>query len=337
MILERSDEVRQASGTLEGYLGLLKLPSRTFRSWKRRASTAEGAASLPPPKPAPSVPLLSKAPPGLRLELRALAHRRHRTYGLPGLWRQYRGEITRAEFRLLAAEVRADVKRERRSRLQRYEFLHPDVAHSLDYTEMPRQDPWSSKRYLAKIMDDFARLKLKHALTHRKGAVVAGALVDNHLSTAPKPLVLKFDLEFDTPEFYELLLRHGVIPLPSPAGYPPFNAKTERSYRDVKDWLREFEGEIYWSDDELATELDICFEQIDEVDPRPVLGGLTARGAYDCAPRTQVKREIFFSDAVELFDNLMQRTPKPPRVSDAWRFAAKETLKKYGLVRYSRP
>ena len=336
MIVETGQEIRAETGSLGGYLGILDLSPRTFGSWTKPAAPAASASPLPP-KPVPAPPLELEVLPRLRDEVRVLAHRRHRTYGLPGLWPQYRGLITRAAFRDLAAEVRSEVKRSRRQRLQRYEFLHPDVAHSLDYTEMPREAPGAPKLYLAKMMDDFARLTLKRELTRRKGAGVGAAFADNHLSTSPKPLVLKFDLEFDTEDFYDLLLRHQVVPLPSPAGYPPFNAKTERSYRDVKDWLREFEGEIYWSREELETELALCFEQIDEIEPRAVLRGATARDLYDTAPRTDVNREKFFRDAVALFDTFMQRAPKAPRVHDAWRCAAKETLKKYGLVRYSRP
>ncbi len=335
MIVETGLEIRSETGSLGGYLGILNLSPRTYGSWTRPAATGV-AASLPPPKPVPSVPLEPEKLSNVLTRLRHLAHGRHRTYGLPGLWNQFR-ELPRAFFRRLARGVRAEVIRARRQRLQRYEFLHPDVAHSLDYTEMPREGPGAPKRYLAKIMDDFARLKLKHALTHRKGPVVAGSIVDQHLSTCRKPLVFKFDLEFDTEDFYELLLLHKVVPLPSPASYPPFNGKTERSYRDVKDWLREFQGELYWSDEELETELQLCFRQSDALDPRPVLGGLTAKASYETSPRADVNPEIFFSKAVTLFDKVMRQTSKPPRVHDAWRYVAKETLKQYGLVRYSRP
>lgn len=335
MIVETGLEIRSETGSVGGYLGILNVSPRTYGSWTKPAAPG-AAASHPPPKPVPSVPLEPEKLSNVLTRLRHLAHRRHRTYGLPGLWNQFR-ELPRAFFRRLAAGVRAEVMRARRKRLQRYEFLHPDIAHSLDYTEMPREGPGASKRYLAKIMDDFARLKLKHALTNRKGPIVAASIVDQHLSTCRKPLVFKFDLEFDTEDFYELLLLHKVVPLPSPASYPPFNGKTERSYRDVKDWLREFQGELYWSVDELEAELQLCFQQLDEIDPRPVLGGLTARDIYETSPRAEVNPEIFFSEAITLYDKVMRQTTKPPRVHDAWRYVAKETLKQYGLVRYSRP
>ena len=336
MIVETGLEIRSETGSLGGYLGILNLSPRTFGSWTKPA--APGAAvSTVPPKPVPTGSLEPEQLSNVVTRLRNLAHRRHRTYGLPGLWSQFRGELPRACFRRLATRVRAEVIRARRQRLQRYEFLHPDVAHSLDYTEMPREGPGAPKTYLAKIMDDFARLKLKHALTNRKGPVVASSIVDQHLSTSRKPLVFKFDLEFDTEDFYELLLLHKVVPLPSPASYPPFNGKTERSYRDVKDWLREFQGELYWSREELEAELDVCFHEISDLDPRPVLGGATSRVIYEEAPRSDVNPETFFRDAVTLYDKVMRKSSKAPRVHDAWRYVAKETLKQYGLVRYSRP
>lgn len=334
MIIDTSQEVRALEGTLSGYLGVLDLSPRTFGSWTQVRGEPVVVSPIPP-KP---VPLSAGAeiPPHLHARVRALAHRRHRSYGLPGLWKEFQGEIRRAPFRSMARHVRAQVNYERRLRLQRYEFLHPDVAHSFDYSEMPREAPWAPKRYFAKIQDDYARLSLKRALTNRKGSIFGGQFVQEHLESAPKPLVFKFDLEFDTPDFYAILLRHRVVPLPSPAARPQFNGKTERSYRDVKDWLREFESDVYWSEEELTTELGFCFQQIDEVDEREVLGGRTARAAYETSPRADVDSDIFFSDAVEMYDKVMQ-TSKAPPPSGAWRYAAKETLKKYGLVWYSRP
>lgn len=88
---------------------------------------------------------------------------------------------------------------------------------------------------------------------------------------------------------------------------------------------------------EIQTELDICFEQLDEVEERAMFGGKTRRQAYDAMPRAAVDRERFFLDAVDLRRSVLQRPNIKIHPMDAWRYAAKETLTKYGLVRYSRP
>ena len=334
MIVEVAREVKNVGGTLKGFRGVLGLSARTLGSWMKEST--KNPSSSPSQKPSPPDGSFLVRP-VVRAKLKALVHRRHRTYGIPKLWSEFQGQIRRAEFRILSREVRDEVKRERRSALQRYEFLYRDVTHSLDYTELPRSAPGGPKQYLAKLMDDHARLTLKRAFTFKKGAGYGATFVHQHLSVSPKPLVLKFDGEFAVPKFIDLLLGHGVIPLPNPPECPRFNGKTERSYRDPKEWLAEFGKDVFWTEDELAVELDLCYTQLDEVEPRDVLGGRTARVTYDTAPRAPVTREVFFKEALDRFDRTMRQATKRLNTNVAWRFAAKETLKQYGLVRYSRP
>jgi hypothetical protein len=337
MIVETAEEIEKIGGTLKGLCGVLDLPVRTLAEWRKEGlKRAEAPSSSPSQKPSPpDVSLL--VVPLVRAGLKTLVHRRHRTQGVTQFWARWEGQIPRAQFRVLSREVRDEVKRERRNQVQRYEFLHPDVAHSLDYTELPRSAPGAGKQYLAKIMDDCSRLTLKRAFTLVKGAGYGATFVHEHLVTHRKPLVLKFDLEFDVPQFIDLLLDHGVVPLPSPGGYPPFNGKTERSYRDVKDWLAEFGKNVYWTPEELEVELDLCFTQLDDVDARAVLGGRTARVAYEQTPRAAVDPKVFFKEALELYDRTMRLAKSKLLPRDVWRYAAKELLKTYGLVRYSRP
>lgn len=337
MIVETARQLRKVGGTLKGYRGVLGLSPRTLSSWmKNSAGNAAAPSSSPSQKLSPpDVSFLVQ--PIVRAKLKTLVHRRHRTYGIPKLWDEFNGHIRRADFRILSADVRDEVKRDRRNALQRYEFLYRDVAHSLDYTELPRSAPDGPKQYLAKVMDDFARLTLKRAFTLKKGAGYGGTFVHQHLAAGAKPLALKFDWEFAVEPFLQMVLDHGVIPLPSPRAYPCFNAKTERSYRDPKEWLAEFGKNVFWTEDELAIELDLCYTQLDEVEPRDVLGGRTARVAYEDSAHAPVDQKAFFREAVQRFDTTMRQSTKALHPCDAWRYVAKEMLKQYGLVRYSRP
>jgi transposase InsO family protein len=333
MIVEVGSEVQALVGNLTGYLGVLGIPPRTYGSWVE--SHVAGRLVDPPP-PVPTKEETERRE-GLRARMRELAHRRHYTFGLAPLWNEVRETMSREDFRRLAREVRAEVNRERRSQILRYEFLFPDVAHSIDFQDMPRDFPGGAKRYLVRILDECTRLTLRKALTDHKGAGMGYVFVRDHLRAGQCPLLFKYDWEFAVPQFEQLLLDHRIVPLPSPRRYPQHNGKMERSNKDVQQWLGVFDGCDFWGYNELETELGFCFEQLDDVEARAMFGGRTRRQAYDQMPRATVDRDAFFQAASIFRHEVLMRPNVAIHPTDAWRLAAKETLKKFDLVRYSRP
>ena len=270
-------------------------------------------------------------------EMKMLKHRRNKTFGLDQLWARSRGHITRDEFREMANQVRIEANRALRAGMLRYEFTHPDVAHSLDFVTLPRDVQTSVRRYMLRALDDCTRCTLRKEVTFRKGAIVGGAFVQEHLRTGPIPLVFKYDREFDTPEFENILLASKVVPLPSPTAYPKGNGKNERANRDVRQNLTLFGNDQFWTTEELKQELDFFFEGVDEIERRAILNGKTRRVEYDSRERAAVDRDAFFKDAVQFRSDLLRRPGVKVSPTSAWWVAAKETLKKYGLVRYSGP
>lgn len=333
MVVEVAREVRELTGDLAGYLGVLGVSARTYGMWVEAYECGWLAESAAPTASPEDPQLLAE----LAQQMKDLAHRRHYTFGLSPLWDQYRGRVRRETFRRVARMVREEVKRQKRSQVMRYEFTHPDVAHSIDYSEVPRELPGAGKRYVIKILDECVRLTLRRAITSSKGAGVGTAFVFDHLREARHPYVFKYDREFVVPQFENLLTSNSIVPLPSPGRYPPFNGKTERSNKDMQLWLGVFESDRFWSYDELSQELDHCFERLDEIEGREALGGLTRRQAYEQWERAPVDRAEFFASAVELKRAILQRPGVRADPNDAWRVAAKETLKKFGLVKYGRP
>ncbi|MHC4605333.1 MAG: hypothetical protein ACYTAF_00160 [Planctomycetota bacterium] len=128
-----------------------------------------------------------------------------------------------------------------------------------------------------------------------------------------------------------------MIPLPNPRRRLQFNGKFERSNKDVQLWLGAFEGNRFWSGEEFGRELDFCFEQLDEIEERAMFGGTTRRRACEQMPRAKLDRDLFFREGCALRRQIMQRVHRRMDSADIWRVTAKEVLKKYGLVRYSRP
>lgn len=333
MIVEVGREVQQVAGNIMEYLNMIGVAPRSYGEWIR--SYVAGTLVAQPPRP-PSQETLKKLD-ELKAELIDLDHRQHCTHGLEPLFQKYKGQVTREVFRRLAMEARAEAKRIFRNKMQRYEFVTRDVCHSMDYTAMPLEFPGSPKRYLIKIMDECSRLNLKHAITEHKGAGVGARFVLDHFKAGNIPLVFKYDREFDVPQFEELLIMYKVVPLPCPGAYPPFNGKTERSNRDLQQWLGTFESDKFWGYDELSKEVDICFTQLDEVYQRTMFGGRTCRQVYQELKPPSVDREQFFREADQFRRSLLARPGKPMHPADAWRIAAKETLKKWDLVKYGRP
>lgn len=333
MILETGREIQGLGCDLMGYLGVVGVSPSSYGFWAREQSGGR-LVELPPRPPTQEEEKLWAE---LREKMRSLAHRRHYSFGLVPLWAEYRERVTREKFRELAREIRAQVNREKRSNLLRYEFLHPDVAHSLDLTQLPRGAQYPGRRYMVRILDDCTRCTLWKAISPSKGMYVGAAAVQKHFEAGHVPLVFKFDLEFAHAEFEKLLIAHQVVPLPSPPDYPPFNGKNERANKDVQTWIRSFGPEQDWTTDELQSELQFCFTELDEITERSEFGGASRRQAYDKLERAKVDRAAFLGDATDFRRTLLMRPDNRLSPMQAWRVSAKEMLKQYGLVRYSRP
>jgi len=332
MIVQVGQEVQKLTGNLVGYLGVLGLSPRTYGFWAKAYAQQSLVASPPKPPSKEEIQMLEE----LRARMKDLHHVRHYTFGLPQLWKEVRGKVKREVFRSMAREVRNEVKRERRNNIQRYEFTHPDVCHSMDFQQMPYAYPASPKRYNLRILDECTRFTLMRAITNQKGAGVGARFVFEFLKTGKHPLLFKYDREFDQPQFENLLIMHKIVPLPCPRNYPRFNGKTERSNKDVKQWFDVFESDLFWSHDELSQELDICFERLDEIEERAMFGGNTRKTAYETMTRSTVNRDEFFDEVMRLRKSVLNSNAKI-HPADAWRYAAKEALKRYDLVRYVRP
>lgn len=333
MIVEIGREIQKAGSDLTEYLRVISVPPSTFGFWAREA--AAGKLVPQPPRPPTQEETFFRI--NLCHEMKQLKHRRNKTFGLDQLWARSRGKITRDEFREMANKVRIEVNRELRAGMLRYEFTHPDTAHSLDFVTLPREVQTNARRYMIRVLDDCTRCTLRKEVTLHKGAIVGGAFVHEHLKAGPRPLVFKYDREFDTPQFENLLLTFKVVPLPGPPASPWTNGKNERANRDVQQNLALFGDDQYWTTEELRQELDFFFEGEDEIERRAILDGKTRRTEYDSRPRAAMDRDVFFREAVQFRSDLLRRPGVRVSPTSAWWVAAKETLNKYGLVCYPRP
>jgi hypothetical protein len=178
-------------------------------------------------------------------------------------------------------QVIADLKEteERHKPHRRYEVTRTGVMWSEDGAGF-RQS--GRKWELLVAQDEHSRYKVGHRLVSgpaKEDDVVAYLEVAFREHGAP--LVLKHDgaAIFHSKKMRELLAKWEVMDLTGPRYWPCYNGKKERSIRDIKSYERAMRRAGVRGT--LQKRLDLTIADLNEDRPRPMLGGRTAREAYE--------------------------------------------------------
>jgi hypothetical protein len=161
----------------------------------------------------------------------------------------------------------------------RYEIVGSSVMWSEDGTGFKHR---GRKKELVVAQDEHARFKVGHELVDGPADEDA---VHRNLEAAfarhGAPLVLKHDggSIFHGQRIRTLLEKHYVIELTGPRHYPQYNGKKERSIRDIKCF--ECAMRRHGKPSTLRQRIDAAVHDLNEDRPRPVLGGRTARDAFE--------------------------------------------------------
>ena len=207
-------------------------PHASFQRWKSRRQRGEELVRTPGPKPQGQLDLGELQP-----QVQALAHRRQRTLGAGGLYRQVCFQISRRRFAALVLEARRRLNQERAGQMLRVQWIAPGVVWSMDDTEL-----FGRIIYLLLVMDVASRYKFKPMIGARvHGPMLAVRLWQLFLRHGP-PLIFKRDNgsnlnHGDVNDLFELF---GVIALNSPPYYPQYNGGMERAIREAKESIREY-------------------------------------------------------------------------------------------------
>jgi hypothetical protein len=212
----------------------------------------------------------------------------------------------------------------------RYEITASNVMWSEDGTGFGLR---GKKQELLVVQGEHARLKLNWDLV--PGPAKSPDVV-RYLEAAFEqygaPLVLKHDGDgiFHTPEVAALLERHGVLDLTSPAHYPGYNGKQERSMRDIKSYVRALRRDA--DGGSLSNQIGLAMSDLNEERPRPVLGGRTAREAYNDGQNPLPRREEL-REAVNRQEVILAKTARSRKEEkSARRRAIEMVLLRYGLM-----
>ena len=119
----------------------------------------------------------------------------------------------------------------------------------------------------------------------------------------------------------------------SPPYYPQYNGKKERSIRDIKSYERAIRR--HGVKCTLDERLDTAIHDLNEVRPRPVLRGRTAREVYERDRVSLPDRDAFRRTIDRWEQKLKEEASDREHKGTARRRAVEQALLEYGLMELS--
>jgi transposase InsO family protein len=214
---------------------------------------------------------------------------------------------------------------------RRYEITDPGVMWSEDGAGFRDN---GRKQELLVLQDECSRFKVNTRLVHgpAKATDVCDYLREAFDQYGP-PLVLKHDGDsiFHEESVERLLTEYRVVSLTSPPHYPPFNGKMERAIRDIKSYTRAMKRH----DRGLSLEerLDATLQDLNDVRPRPVLGGRTSREVFERKQNHLPDRNTFFTDVQTREASLLDEAASRKQRRQARQTAVELVLLRYGMMK----
>ncbi len=190
------------------------------------------------------------------------------------------------------------------------------------------------KQELVVAQDEHARFKVGYELV--AGPADEDAVhrnLEKAFARYGVPLVLKHDggSIFHGRRVQALLRRYQVTELTGPRHYPQYNGKKERSMRDIKSFERAMRRHGRRST--LRQRIDRAVHDLNADRPRPVLGGRTARQAFERDRIWLPERKAFIAE-VNRTERLLNDTATTRAERDsARRRAVEQVLLAYGLMK----
>jgi len=214
---------------------------------------------------------------------------------------------------------------------RRYEVTQTGVMWSEDGAGFRQR---GRKRELLIAQDEHSRYKVGHRLVSgpaKEDDVVA--YLEEAFVKYGAPLVMKHDggAIFHGDRMRDLLERWEVLDLTSPPYWPGYNGKKERSIRDIKSYERAMRR--HGVRGRLADRLDVTITDLNEVRPRPVLDGKTAREAYEDGRSELPDRSLLREEVRRQTKKLKAAARCRREVQAARRRAIEMVLSRYGLLR----
>ena len=333
-----SQTIQTSSGlTTRQLCDPIALSYGTLLRWRRRAANGLPLLARPGPKKPGALPFEQ-----LRQEIEELRHRPKRTAGSGVLIRRYQHAISRRDLTGMITQERKALNEHRRRQCKHIAWKQPNLAWAIDATEYGR-DQAGRKLFIIATID----LASRYCLEPLTILSPSGEDVVKHLQKLFRrhgpPLFLKRDNGslFNNQSVDELLAGACVIPLNSPAHYPPYNGGIEKGIRELKESLhdclpgtpRTWEPEAVANFANAAAHLRNCVT-------RRSLGHHSAAETYHHAARCRFgrrERHTIFEWIKSRSNETMQKMDRLDHrsIRAAWRHAAETWLRCQGLISLS--
>jgi transposase InsO family protein len=311
----------------------LGLTYSSFMRWKDRRDKGQEILNKPGPDKVEPFDLGR-----LFDDILALSRGQKRTSGTGVLYEEYRNKISRRTLQELVNSIRREMRRERDMMMRRISWDTPRLIWSMDDTECVIK---GRKVFLHTVQDLGSRYKF---LPVTGETLMSGEDVAAHLECLFElfgaPLVLKRDNHGNLNNQWvdDVLNRHLVIPLNSPAHYPPYNGGVERAQAEIKDLLRltmERTKDVQIAGELAAYELNLkerrslnrhCSCEL-------FLSGKQLIRKYHSRRRKEVYEEVLAMTvgSVKQSGLITQRA-----IDSAWRFSVETWLRKNGHITVSK-
>lgn len=184
---------------------------------------------------------------------------------------------------------------------QSYSWMKRNVCWSMDTMMIRFMGGWL---YAMMVVEETSRMILGYKLVEEKLGIYARELLLTTLFTMRvKPLVLKHDRgsEFENEYFMDALSDKGIVSLPSPGYYAPFNSIIERSNRIVRRFTAPLEtsynAEVWEIDNALSRGQRVINHEL----PRKIFDGKTSWQVY------QEGKDYEDSERVEFINLILDR------------------------------
>jgi transposase InsO family protein len=327
-MLTTVDEIKEKTGMpLRAIATAVRVPYPSIIRWRSRQENHVPVVRQPgPSKIAP--PDLDK----LAQDIAALSHGQDRTQGTGDLYERHASSISRRELQRMVALARHDLNSTHRQNLRRIRWNVPNVAWAMDPCEYEPRD--GGKVYFNHVQDMASRYKFS-PLT---GGVPSGEAIAKHLAATfdrfGAPLFLKRDngSNLNDAAVNKVLADYFVLPINSPAHYPPYNGAIEEAQTELKNGLAE---KLAHKPNCPEAHLD-AYAGVVEHDlnhyPRPCLNGRNSCQVYFGGRRTFTRWER--RDAYVWIANVQKDMLCCDRVQPqaAWRIAVEEWLRMKGFI-----
>ena len=306
--------------------------------WKSRQAAGEDIVRKPGPGKVEPLDLDA-----LIDEICQFAHGRERTHGTGALHALHQDEISRRDFQALVADVRAECLREKQEQARQIDWLTPSLVWSMDDAEVEACDGRRVHLHVAHDLGSRYTLCVLGDDALADGPTIARNLV-RLFKQHGAPLFFKRDngKNLNHAEVNKVLAEYGVIPLNSPAYYPPYNGGMEHKQREIKEHLKSRFADGPTCQPVLVLAAEICGHDLNHV-RRPVLGHRTACQTLESGRATlrqfnRRKRKETFEEikslAVDIAANLGQHIDMGAEV--AFRYAAESWMQSNNIIRVRR-